>query len=235
MAEPLQKTGRADTKLELLIAAERLFATKGFDATTVKEITEASGQRNQSVIHYHFGSREAILDAILELRVGPMNEARERLRAKLLSESAGLPLTSEQICRLLVNPTLDRILNEPGPHYASRLSLQLRVNRDLWRKYQLARTAWTLDDVHVELLRSRPYMPREIVRSRFRNIVLLSMVAIAELEQVQERMGPKFSSGEARFRIEEMVSAMCGIIDAPVSPAALDAFERASSSDTGLR
>ncbi len=124
MAQPLQKPG---TKLELLNAAERLFATKGFDATTVKEITEASGQRNQSVIHYHFGSREAILDALIELRVKPINEARSRLRAELLAQSGGLPLTSQQICRLLVNPPLDRILNDPGPHYASRLSLQLRV------------------------------------------------------------------------------------------------------------
>ena len=89
MAEPIQKTGKTDTKLELLLAAERLFATKGFDATTVKEITEASGQRNQSVIHYHFGSREAILDAIIEMRVGPMNEARERLRGEASSEFGG--------------------------------------------------------------------------------------------------------------------------------------------------
>ena len=230
MTQVLQKTG---TKLELLNAAERLFATKGFDATTVKEITEASGQRNQSVIHYHFGSREAILDALIELRVSPINEARNRLRAEMLAQSCGQALTTQQICRLLVNPPLDRILNDSGPHYASRLSLQLRVNRDLWRKYELARSAWTLDEVHAELVRARPYLPKEIVRSRFRNIVLLSMVAIAELEQVQERMGPKFDEEEARFRIEEMVSSMCGIIDAPISPTALDYLGKASAQDEG--
>lgn len=228
MAERLQKSG---TKIDVLLAAERLFATKGFEATTVKEITEASGQRNQSVIHYHFGSREAILDAIIELRVMPINEVRQHLRAELLAESGGLPLTSQQICRLLVNPPLDRILKDPGPHYASRLSLQLWVNRDLWRKYQLARTAWTLDEVHAELLRARQYLPKPVVRSRFRNIVQLSMIAIAELEQVQERMGPGFSEDEAHFRIEEMVSAMCAIIDAPISPATLDILERMARSD----
>ena len=229
MAEPLQKSG---TKLELLNAAERLFATKGFDATTVKEITEASGQRNQSVIHYHFGSREAILDALIELRVSPINEERKRLQAEMLAQSGGLALTPLQIWELAEHRPLDSILNDPGPHYASRLSLQLRVNRDLWRKYELARSAWTLDEVHAELVRGRPYLPREVVRSRFRNIVLLSMVAIAELEQVQERLGPNFDEEEARFRIEEMVSSMCGIIDAPISPAALEYLERVSGPDT---
>ena len=46
------------TNERLLREAERLFARRGLYQVTVREITEAAGQRNVSALNYHFGSRE---------------------------------------------------------------------------------------------------------------------------------------------------------------------------------
>ena len=61
-----QDAAKTDTRTGLLLAAERLFALQGVAATTIRQINAAAGQRNQSAIHYHFGSRDGILDAIMD-------------------------------------------------------------------------------------------------------------------------------------------------------------------------
>ena len=48
-----------NTKLALVLAAGELFAEKGFDRTTTREIAEKSGIKLGS-LHYHFGSKEAL-------------------------------------------------------------------------------------------------------------------------------------------------------------------------------
>src|SRR4051794_6204592 len=55
-----------DTKERLLAAGEKLFARDGVHRVTVRELNELAGQRNASALHYHFGSREGLLRAIVE-------------------------------------------------------------------------------------------------------------------------------------------------------------------------
>src|SRR5689334_19816156 len=52
------------TRRRLIIAAEELFAELGVDAVSVRSINQAAGLGSASV-HYHFGSKEALLDAVL--------------------------------------------------------------------------------------------------------------------------------------------------------------------------
>ncbi len=54
-----------DTKEQLILAAEHLFARQGIEGTHIRDINRLSGQRNPSAVHYHFGSKEGLLEAIL--------------------------------------------------------------------------------------------------------------------------------------------------------------------------
>ncbi len=65
----------ADTKTKVLNAAEKLFATKGFAATSLRTIIREAGV-NIAAIHYHFGSRDGLIEAVLMRRAAPVNEAR---------------------------------------------------------------------------------------------------------------------------------------------------------------
>lgn len=56
----------ADTRTRLLRAAAHLFARKGIDAVRNHEIHALAGQRNESAIHYHFGTKWGIVAAILD-------------------------------------------------------------------------------------------------------------------------------------------------------------------------
>lgn len=58
-------SGTVTTKDRLLDAAERLFARDGVHSARIRDINELAGQRNPSALHYHFGSRMAVVEAIL--------------------------------------------------------------------------------------------------------------------------------------------------------------------------
>jgi len=55
----------AETRARLLRAGERLFAERGIHQVRLREINALAGQRNSSALHYHFGSRDGLVEAIL--------------------------------------------------------------------------------------------------------------------------------------------------------------------------
>lgn len=66
----------AATPTLLLDVAERLFAENGIDKVSLREIVRASGQSNLSAAHYHFGSREALVAAVIDRRMRVINTLR---------------------------------------------------------------------------------------------------------------------------------------------------------------
>lgn len=104
---------------ELLDVAERLFARHGVENVALTKIVAASGQRNRSALHYHFGSREGLLAAVLGRRVQTVNALRNRM----LDEIAGSQPRLADAVRALVAPICLVTMNEPwGGHYISILA-----------------------------------------------------------------------------------------------------------------
>lgn len=71
------------TRARILDAAERLFAERGVAAVSLREIGSAAGQRNNSAVQYHFGTRDALVRALYEDRLAPLNRRRTDLLAAL--------------------------------------------------------------------------------------------------------------------------------------------------------
>ncbi len=95
----------ADTKTRILDAAERLFAEQGFDATSLRAITgEASV--NLAAVNYHFGSKDALIEAVLARRLEPMNGERLRLLDECERRSGEGPAPLEEILRCFFRPAL---------------------------------------------------------------------------------------------------------------------------------
>jgi AcrR family transcriptional regulator len=63
----------------LLDAAARLYAERGIDNVSLAEIVRTARQRNASAVHYHFGSRDDVLQALLARHVPVIAERRHRL------------------------------------------------------------------------------------------------------------------------------------------------------------
>jgi AcrR family transcriptional regulator len=75
-------TPALDTRDKLMDAARRLYAERGVFNVSLAEVVRAAGQRNTSAIHYHFGSREQLLLAIMDPQVHTLRARRDELLAK---------------------------------------------------------------------------------------------------------------------------------------------------------
>ena len=96
-----------DTKQRILDAAEHLFARNGYHATSLRGIT-TTADANLAAVNYHFGSKEALLEAVIVRRLDPLNEIRRGQLEALLqkAELAGELPCCREVLRAFVEPTL---------------------------------------------------------------------------------------------------------------------------------
>ena len=96
------------TKTLILDTAEKLFANNGFTGTSLRAIIKEAGVNTASV-HYHFGSKEGLIEEVLRRRAAPLNEKRlERLDA-IESQHASGPLPVEGVIEAFLVPAIQRI------------------------------------------------------------------------------------------------------------------------------
>ena len=126
----MAKSDAPDTKARILDAAELLFSEHGFRATSMRAITSA-GDVNLAAAHYHFGSKEAVLSAVLRRRLEPINRRRlEAVRTAVETAGAGVP-SIEEILEAFFDPafeTVDR-MGEAGARFV-RLAGRLHSDPD---------------------------------------------------------------------------------------------------------
>lgn len=107
------------TREALIAVAERLFAERGVDAVTVRDVVKAAGQRNSSAVQYHFDNKAGLLQAILD----PHQARLDARRTEMLDELGERP-TLDELIEILVLPLASLLDNESGRHYI-RIRAQL--------------------------------------------------------------------------------------------------------------
>jgi AcrR family transcriptional regulator len=92
------------TKEQILDVAERMFAEDGVHGVSLRTII-AGAEVNLAAVHYHFGSKEALVEAVFERRVGPVNDARLERLDRIEAAWDGAPPVDE-VLRALVTPAI---------------------------------------------------------------------------------------------------------------------------------
>jgi AcrR family transcriptional regulator len=110
------------TPERILLAAERLFAENGIDAVSLREVTVEAGV-NIAAVHYHFGSKKAVLEELFALRARPIAERRLELLAQVKRDRQGKPVL-EEVLRAFLRPALDV---PSGPNGGAFVLLRARL------------------------------------------------------------------------------------------------------------
>ena len=100
-------TDQQDLKLTILASAEQLFTYKGYAATSIRNIADDAGV-NPALVHYYFGNKHALLQAVLEHSLKPMAKA-------LADLNSSAQASVEEIAGLLISlaaehPNIPRLL-----------------------------------------------------------------------------------------------------------------------------
>jgi AcrR family transcriptional regulator len=92
----------------LIETAERLFAERGIEAVSLRDVSKEAGQRNHSAAQYHFGDRAGLVAAVFTNRMAIVNERRHAL----LDEIDGDDL--REIVRAAVEPLAGVVIEADG-------------------------------------------------------------------------------------------------------------------------
>jgi AcrR family transcriptional regulator len=106
----------SETRQQLLGAAERLFAERGFAGVSVRMIAAEAGV-NWSLVGYYFRGKDGLLAEVYRRHCTTLNA--ERLR--LLSEARRTGLQLESVVEAFVRPALAEIQPADGRNQYSRL------------------------------------------------------------------------------------------------------------------
>lgn len=91
---------KGNTKQEILEAALDLFSVRGFEATSISQITEAVGIRKAS-LYSHFENKQAILDALVQEVLKQYGEHSLFVRADWEKDAGDLPQTSDAAVKMI--------------------------------------------------------------------------------------------------------------------------------------
>lgn len=153
------------TPERILDAALASFGTRGYEATSLDGLAAGLGVRKQTILH-HFGSKERLLDALVDRSACELTEAIERSLSSAGSGFARIEALVRAVFRLAARrPELLGLLREVsrlGPPAATRLTNALDPLVDRARSFL---------EVEMEAGELRPQDPRLLILSAYSTVI----------------------------------------------------------------
>jgi AcrR family transcriptional regulator len=202
---------KRDTRRELILAAESLFAERGIEGVSLREINLAAKQRNTSAAHYHFGSKDALVDAIFEFRRAEIGKRRDEMLDAF--ESGERVIDPRSLAEALISPLAKEVARGPeSGRYLEFLAHLFLTSPsqvgNILRKHEAAETRW------IEFAqRAMPQMPRRVL---FTRLFLMGRHVVISLA-VYQRRGLGVDDVGFEAYLSDMVDAVAGYISAQPS------------------
>lgn len=204
------------TRTRLVRAAESLFAARGLDGVSMNEVQRAAGQKNKSALQYHFGTKESLVQAILDKHV-PRVELRRHAMLDALEtrEDYGV----RDLMRALVVPVFER-LDDPdgGAAYVSLLAQIIGTPSQSGFWVTAMRTNRGADRLMRLLERLVPELPSALRMPRYLLVTQLLFHGAADFGRHSTSDPPLFSPDARGLFVENLVDVLTAIATAPVSP-----------------
>jgi AcrR family transcriptional regulator len=203
-----------DVAERVLLAGERLIAEHGVDVS-LRDIALAAGQRNNSAVHYYFGGRDALIDAIVERRLADMEKMRLEMLAANEAEGQGEDLRT--LVTMLVEPMLAIPPHQGTTHYARFLQV-VRNHPAVADPARLSggdRPAVRI--ITARLDRCLAALPAQVRRRRLEAMASTMFALLADHERASEQKGT--DAGADRRIGQEIVDMLVGLLAAEATSA----------------
>jgi AcrR family transcriptional regulator len=194
------------TRVMLMEVAERLFATRGIEAVTLREIQQAAGQSNTSVIRYHFGSRDGLIRALISYRQASLGADRREMLASMREQ--GKEADPRAVVWLLARPLANSIANgEMFAPFLARLVEDPLARDAYWPDH--VDDDWTQEKLEELVDAALQDLPERIRRGRTFQlyISLINVMAAAA----------RSGHGLSEAQLHNYVDTWVGMLTAPVS------------------
>lgn len=146
------------TKQQLIAAAETLFAERGIEGVSLREINSAAGQKNSTALQYHFVDRRGLVRAVLAKHTPDVDVARHAMLDEY--ERAGRDDLRE-LAAALVGPSAAKLADHDGGRAYLQVNAQVLNRPEL--RFDEARSNLS-DSVHRWRQIVGPLLPDVAVR-----------------------------------------------------------------------
>jgi AcrR family transcriptional regulator len=195
------------TPARLLGATERLIGEHGVDAVSLRAINAAANS-NVAAAHYHFGSKEALVEAALERRMGPLAADRLAMLGEL--EKARRPLV-RGVVEAFVLPLVRFCETEEGRHYV-RFLATLDRSGEPWRGLVMGAFAPQWARIEPVLRRALPDLSDDVRRFRFS---VAGSTLLEVLAHPERHLAAHHDARASTDVVSDLIDLITGAVAAP--------------------
>jgi AcrR family transcriptional regulator len=203
------------TKEQLVLTAERLFALHGLDGVSLRQISTEAGNANNSAVQYHFGSKDRLIQAIFEYRIPSIARRRRLLAAERGADDL----------RTCVEVYLLPILEEAEDVDSYYLSFLVQLQRYGLGEHPFDRLADELKQPMGDFVKRVSAflvdLPQPLRATRTTQALTICVHLAADRQLARRHGAPVFPYA---LHVTELLDGVMGFLEAPVSPATLDAL-----------
>lgn len=177
-----RRPGGADTRGEILAAARRTFAEKGFDKATIRGIAREAGV-DPALVHHYFATKEGVFAAAMQMPVEPANVVPQIIEGP--REQVG-----ERLVRVLLGMTADGEVRDAMVgllRTAMTNDQAITMVREFITRAILGRVVEALDVPPLRMEAAFAQMAGLIIA---RHILRLEPLASAEVDELVELVAP---------------------------------------------
>ncbi|WCT72192.1 helix-turn-helix domain containing protein [Sphingomonas naphthae] len=201
-----------DTRSRIKSAAQRLFAERGIEAVTVRQIAAAADARNVGSLSYYFGSKEGLISELVA----------DYFMTVHVRWTEGLDALQRRTSPASVREVVEIIVRaRPRAEAGTETALRFMASMLFTRRHMLN---LIMSDMRYEvfagltdhLRRARPDIPRETMQQR---LIFLAwyLVSVLSALEAHHATGRPSDVWDARDPLENIVLTGAAIIEAPIA------------------
>jgi AcrR family transcriptional regulator len=192
-----------------------MIAEHGVDVP-LREVAAAGGQRNNSAVQYHFGTRDSLIQAVIEYRMTALEQIRVAMLADL--EGAAEPADVADLVGVLVRPLLDVPYREGATHYARFLE-QVRNLPGAIDPTNLSNRNWAA--VRIVTRRLERVLADMTPTARRKRLVSMTTAMFALIADYERTITADADDGDDRSAAaDDIIDMLTGLLTAPRRAAA---------------
>lgn len=172
------------SKQRLILAAIKLFAEQSIDGVSLRMINREAGAKNNSALHYHFGNKLGLVEAVVEFIQDWFEGAREESLSAV--EAKGDDLQVRDILEAFIEPYLQLIENETWGYHAVRFLARMELEGGPDIHLILNRfAAKAMTRFKKSLARALPEVPRKLLIQRWNFCITSIIHGIADYKSLE--------------------------------------------------
>jgi AcrR family transcriptional regulator/transposase len=236
---PSGRKPETDTVERIVEVAERMFAESGYRGVSLRAVMRECNV-HAAAVHYHFGSKEALLEEIFARRAGALNAERLRLLNGLLESNLGrspAPDLLEQILDAFLRPSFgwpDASHTDPGAAARGEEVRRFTRLRSLLA-HEEARLSQRLIERHFNETSKRfvaalrdvlPHLSESALFWRFHFLLGAQFYTLSNPGRVESLSERSFDASDFQRALDEMIAFIAAGFRAPLPGSATAEFAR---------